>query len=90
MAQPSSPTSPGENTSLLEAQPGGGVEVAMLEETSQGQPNLGPQGRQPTDGHVGLAHWGVYGNTGPEASAAAGLGSPEAPPGLKVPAWQRT
>lgn len=44
----------------------------------------------PRTGHVGLAHWGVYGNTGPEAGPAAGLGSPEAPPDLKVPAWQET
>lgn len=35
----------------------------------------------PWPDHAELARWGVYGNVGPEASPAAGLGSPEAPPG---------
>lgn len=44
----------------------------------------------PWTDHAGLAHWGVYGNVGPEAGPAAGLASLEAPPGLRVPAWQGT
>lgn len=37
------------------------VEVAMSEETTQGLPNL-----------RGLAHWGVYGNAGPEVAQLLG------------------
>lgn len=51
---------------------------------------LVPEANSPRTGHVGLARWRVYGNTGPEAGPAAGLGSPEAPPGLKVPAYGET
>lgn len=44
-----------ENISFLEAQPSGGEwgEVAVLEETAQGQPNLSPLGQWPWADHAG-------------------------------------
>lgn len=47
-----------------------------------------PEASGPQSDHAGLALGDVYGNAGPEAGPAAGLGSPEAARGLRVPAWQ--
>lgn len=63
---PAPPPPPAPEKTLHYWKPGQaeGVEVAVLEETSQGQPNLGPRGQQPTDWPCGAGplaclrkHW---------------------------------